>query len=54
MNKKGKVFAIFIVKFPDLKKKLKLHKSNQHNSVMKESEKLKKEGLSRFAKKKFK
>ena len=40
--------------FPDLKKKLKQHKSDQHNSVMKESEQLKKEGLSKFVKKKFK
>jgi 5-(carboxyamino)imidazole ribonucleotide mutase len=40
--------------FPDLKKKLKQHKSDQHNSVMKESEQLKKQGLSKFAKKKFK
>jgi 5-(carboxyamino)imidazole ribonucleotide mutase len=39
---------------PDLKKKLKQHKSNQHNSVMKESDQLKKQGLSKFAKKKFK
>ena len=40
--------------FSALKKKLKQHKSNQHNSVIKESEQLKKEGLSKFAKKKFK
>jgi len=40
--------------FPDLKKKLKQHKSNQHNSVMKESDQLKKQGLSNLAKKKFK
>ena len=40
--------------FPNLKEELKQHKSDQHNSVIKESEKLKKEGLSRFAKKKFK
>ena len=41
-------------KFPDLKKKLKKHKSDQHDSVMKESKNLKKQGLSKFAKKKFK
>ena len=40
--------------FADLKKKLKQHKLDQHNSVMKESDKLKTEGLSKFAKKKFK
>ena len=40
--------------FPDLQKKLKTHKSNQHDSVMEESNQLKKQGLSKFAKKKFK
>jgi 5-(carboxyamino)imidazole ribonucleotide mutase len=40
--------------FPDLQKKLKIHKSNQHDSVMAESDQLKKQGLSKFAKKKFK
>jgi 5-(carboxyamino)imidazole ribonucleotide mutase len=40
--------------FPDLQKKLKTHKSNQHDSVMEESDQLKKQGLSKFAKKKFK
>jgi 5-(carboxyamino)imidazole ribonucleotide mutase len=50
------IYAIKILanEFPDLKKKLKKHKSDQHDSVMKESEQLKKEGLSKFAKKKFK
>ena len=50
------IYAMKILanEFPDLKKKLKQHKSDQHNSVMKESEQLKKEGLSKFAKKKFK
>jgi len=38
----------------DLKKKLKSHKSAQHDSVLKESELLKKQGLSKFVKKKFK
>ena len=40
--------------FPDLQKKLRTHKSNQHDSVMEESDQLKKQGLSKFAKKKFK
>jgi 5-(carboxyamino)imidazole ribonucleotide mutase len=40
--------------FPDLQKKLKTYKSNQHDSVMEESNQLKKQGLSKFAKKKFK
>ena len=38
----------------DLKKKLKNHKSAQHDSVLKESELLRKQGLSKFVKKKFK
>ena len=58
VNKAGNagIYAMKILanEFPDLKKKLKQHKSNQHNSVMKESEELKKEGLSKFVKKKFK
>jgi len=33
---------------------LKKHKSDQHNSVIKESEQLKKQGLTKFTKKKFK
>ncbi len=58
VNKAGNA-AIYAMKilaneFPDLKKKLKQHKSDQHKSVMKESDQLKKEGLSKFAKKKFK
>jgi len=50
------IYAMKILanEFPDLKKKLKEHKSDQHDSVMKESDQLKKEGLSKFAKKKFK
>ncbi|RZD40627.1 MAG: 5-(carboxyamino)imidazole ribonucleotide mutase [Thaumarchaeota archaeon] len=40
--------------FPDLQKKLKTHKSNQHDSVIKESNQLKKQGLSKFAQNKFK
>ena len=58
INKAGNaaIYAIKILanEFPDLKKKLKQHKSDQHNSVMKKSDKLKKQGLSKFAKKKFK
>jgi len=38
----------------DLKKKLKVYKAAQHNSVLKESELLRKQGLSKFVKKKFK
>jgi len=45
---------ILAIEFPELKKKLKQHKLNQHNSVIRESEQLKKEGLTKFAKKKFK
>jgi 5-(carboxyamino)imidazole ribonucleotide mutase len=40
--------------FPDLQKKLKTHKSDQHDSVIKESDQLKKQGLSKFAQNKFK
>lgn len=40
--------------FPDLQKKLKRHKEKQHHSVIKESEEMKKIGLSKFAKKKYK
>ncbi|MBN4046223.1 5-(carboxyamino)imidazole ribonucleotide mutase [Nitrosarchaeum koreense] len=58
VNKAGNagIYAIKILanEFSALKKKLKEFKSNQHNSVMKESAQLKKEGLSKFAKKKFK
>jgi len=58
INKAGNA-AIYAMKilaneFPELKKKLKTYKSNQHDSVIKESEKLKKVGLSKFAKNKFK
>ncbi len=40
--------------FPDLQKKLKQHKLAQHSSVVKESDQLKKAGLDKFTKKKFK
>jgi len=45
---------ILAIESPELKNKLKHHKSNQHDLVIKESEQLKKEGLTKFAKKKFK
>ena len=58
VNKAGNagIYAMKILanEFQDLKNELKQHKSNQHDSVMQESEQLKKEGLSKFAKKKFK
>ena len=37
----------------ELKSKLKRHKENQHKSVLKESDEMKKLGLSKFANKKF-
>ena len=40
--------------FSELKRRLKKHKSDQHDSVLKESEDLKRKGLSKFAKSKFK
>lgn len=40
--------------YSDLRNKLKKHKIDQHESVLKESEQMKKEGLSKFVKKKFK
>ena len=39
---------------PTIKRKLKNHKFEQHSSVIKESDELKKLGLSKFVKKKFK
>jgi 5-(carboxyamino)imidazole ribonucleotide mutase len=50
------IYAVKILgnQFQDLKKKLKQHKQNQHHSVLKESEELKKIGLTKFVKKKFK
>jgi len=39
--------------FPELQKKLKHHKEKQRYSVIKESEEMKKIGLSKFAKKKY-
>ena len=58
INKAGNagIYAMKILanKFPDLKKRLKQHKLDQHDSVVRESEAMKKEGLSKFVKKKFK
>jgi len=58
VNKAGNagIYAMKILanEFPALKKQLKKHKSDQHNSVIKESEQLKKQGLTKFTKKKFK
>ncbi len=50
------IYAVKILgnQFQDLKKKLKQHKQNQHHSVLKESDELKKIGLTKFVKKKFK
>ena len=58
VNKAGNagIYAIKILanEFSELKKQLKKHKSDQHNSVLKESEQLKKQGLTKFTKNKFK
>ena len=58
VNKSGNagLFAMKILanEFPELKKKLKQHKTNQHHSVVKESQEMKTHGLSKFVKKKFK
>ena len=50
------IYAMKILanEIPQLKKMLKNHKTLQHESVVKESEELKKQGLSKFVKKKFK
>ena len=50
------IYAMKILanEFSELKKTLKQHKFKQHKSVLKESEELKKHGLSKFVKKKFK
>ena len=58
VNKAGNagIYAMKILanEFPALQKKLKKHKSDQHDSVLKESDELKKHGLSKFVQKKFK
>lgn len=58
VNKAGNagIYAVKILgnEFDDLRKKLKKHKNDLHSTVLKESEELKKMGLSKFVKKKFK
>ena len=57
VNKAGNagIYAMKILanEFEDLRKKLTQHKHSQHLSVVKESDELKKVGLSKFVKKKF-
>jgi 5-(carboxyamino)imidazole ribonucleotide mutase len=50
------LYAVKILanEFSDLKNKLKKHKEIQHNSVLKESDEMKKLGLTKFTSKKFK
>lgn len=50
------LYALKIIanEFPELQKKLRKHKEKQHYSVIKESEEMRKIGLSKFAKKKYK
>ena len=50
------IYALKILanQYPDVRNNLKKHKEDQHNTVLKESEKMKKIGLSRFVKQKFK
>ncbi|MGI0007274.1 MAG: 5-(carboxyamino)imidazole ribonucleotide mutase [Nitrosotalea sp.] len=50
------LYAVKILanEFPELKTKLKKHKEIQHQSVLRESDEMKKLGLTRFANKKFK
>jgi 5-(carboxyamino)imidazole ribonucleotide mutase len=40
--------------FPELRRKLKKYKEDQHKSVLRESDELKKLGLKKFTSKKFK
>jgi 5-(carboxyamino)imidazole ribonucleotide mutase len=58
INKSGNagIYAMKILanEFTALKIKLKQHKITQHKSVLKESDELKKQGLTKFVKKKFK
>ena len=57
VNKAGNagIYATKILanEFPELKKKITEHKNDQHRLVVKESEQLKKDGLLKFTKKKF-
>ena len=50
------LYAIKILanEFTDLQKKLRKHKEKQHHSVVRESDEMKKIGLAKFAKKKYK
>jgi 5-(carboxyamino)imidazole ribonucleotide mutase len=50
------IYALKILgnEFEDLQKKLRQHKETQHRSVLKESDEMKRVGLSKFVKKKFK
>ncbi|MDE1762846.1 MAG: 5-(carboxyamino)imidazole ribonucleotide mutase [Thaumarchaeota archaeon] len=50
------LYAIKILanEFPDLKKKLKKYKEEQHKSIIRESDELRRMGLARFTSKKFK
>ncbi len=50
------LYAVKILanEFPELKTKLKKYKETQHQSVLRESDEMKKLGLARFANKKFK
>lgn len=50
------LYAVKILanEFPELKSKLKKHKETQYNSVLKESNEMKKIGLAKFANKRFK
>ena len=58
VNKAGNagIYAAKILanEFSDLKSKLQKHKSDQYDSVVKESEDLKRKGLAKFTKNKFK
>ena len=49
------IYALKILgnSYPEIKTKLKKHKFDQYTSVLKESEELKKLGLTKFVKKKF-
>ncbi len=50
------IYALKILanEYPEVRNGLKKHKEGQHDSVLKESEQMKKIGLSRFVKRKFK
>lgn len=58
VNKAGNagIYAVKILanEFPELKKQLKKHRIKNHDSVLKESEQMKKQGLRKFVQKKFK